>query len=131
MPRLGERTGGSHDQAASNTPTRAASSTGRRSAEPAPSGGERVGAVHTRRQRWVTALPRLVPKRDRSAEAFLPAKSRPRTARRRTRCDAVLVAVTEWTENGESARAIGERLGVTSRSVVRYRNVCRDRALIA
>jgi hypothetical protein len=34
-------------------------------------------------------------------------------------------------EAGESARSIGERLGVTSRSVVRYRNVCRDRALIA
>jgi hypothetical protein len=47
------------------------------------------------------------------------------------RCDAVLTAVAEWTENGESARAIGERLGVTSRSVVRYRNVCRERALIA
>ena len=47
------------------------------------------------------------------------------------RCDAILYAVARWTEDGESARAIGKRLGVTSRSVVRYRNVCRDRALIA
>ena len=48
-----------------------------------------------------------------------------------TRSDAVLTAVARWTEEGESARRIGERLGVTRRSVVRYRNVCRDRALIA
>lgn len=67
-----------------------------------------------------------------SADAFLSGEvaAEDRTTTR-TRCDAVLVAVAEWTENGESARAIGERLGVTSRSVVRYRNVCRDRALIA
>lgn len=48
-----------------------------------------------------------------------------------TRSDAILTAVARWTDDGESARDIGERLGVTSRSVVRYRNVCRDRALIA
>ena len=47
------------------------------------------------------------------------------------RCDAILHAVARWTEDGESARQIGDRLGVTSRSVVRYRNVCRDKALIA
>lgn len=47
------------------------------------------------------------------------------------RCDAILDAVARWTEDGQSARAIGKRLGVTSRSVVRYRNVCRERALIA
>ena len=67
-----------------------------------------------------------------SADAFLPgevAAADRMTAR--TRSDAVLMSVAEWTENGESARAIGERLGVTSRSVVRYRNVCRDKALIA
>ena len=45
--------------------------------------------------------------------------------------DAVLSAVAEWTQHGESARVIGQRLGVTRRTVVRYRNVCRDRALIA
>ena len=48
-----------------------------------------------------------------------------------TRSDAILAAVARWTEEGESAREIGDRLGVASRSVVRYRNVCRDRALIA
>lgn len=47
------------------------------------------------------------------------------------RCDAIITAVARWTDEGESARQIGERLGVTRRSVVRYRNVCRDRALIA
>lgn len=67
-----------------------------------------------------------------SADAFLPGEvSAADRTTARTRCDAVLMAVAEWTENGESARAIGERLGVTPRSVVRYRNVCRDRALIA
>jgi hypothetical protein len=43
----------------------------------------------------------------------------------------ILATVARWTEDGDSARQIGERLGVTSRTVVRYRNVCRDRALIA
>jgi DNA-binding NarL/FixJ family response regulator len=47
------------------------------------------------------------------------------------RSNAILTAVAEWTDAGESARQIGERLGVASRTVVRYRNVCRDRALIA
>jgi hypothetical protein len=47
------------------------------------------------------------------------------------RSDAILTAVAKWTEDGESARQIGDRLGVTSRSIVRYRNVCRDRALTA
>jgi DNA-binding NarL/FixJ family response regulator len=47
------------------------------------------------------------------------------------RSDAILTAVARWTEDGESARQIGDRLGVASRTVVRYRNVCRDRALIA
>ena len=67
-----------------------------------------------------------------SADAFLPGEvtAADRTTSR-TRCDAVLMSVAEWTENGESARAIGRRLGVTSRSVVRYRNVCRERAILA
>jgi hypothetical protein len=67
-----------------------------------------------------------------SADEFMPGEvaAADRTTSR-IRCDAVLTAVAEWTENGESARTIGERLGVTSRSVVRYRNVCRERALIA
>ena len=67
-----------------------------------------------------------------SADAFLPGEiaDADRTTAR-TRCDALLVAVAEWTENGESAREIGHRLGVTSRSVVRYRNVCRERAILA
>lgn len=67
-----------------------------------------------------------------SADDFLPGEvaAADRTTSR-MRCDAVLVAVAEWTEDGESARQIGERLGVTSRSVVRYRNVCREQALIA
>jgi DNA-binding NarL/FixJ family response regulator len=47
------------------------------------------------------------------------------------RSDPILAAVARWTADGESARQIGERLGVTSRSVVRYRNVCRDRAILA
>jgi DNA-binding NarL/FixJ family response regulator len=47
------------------------------------------------------------------------------------RSDAILTAVAEWTDKGDSAREIGQRLGVASRTVVRYRNVCRDRALIA
>lgn len=67
-----------------------------------------------------------------SADDFLPAEV---VALDRgtwlTRSDAILSAVARWTEAGESARDIGARLGVTSRSVVRYRNVCRDRALIA
>lgn len=45
--------------------------------------------------------------------------------------DTILATVARWTEDGDSARQIGERLGVTRRTVVRYRNVCRDRALIA
>lgn len=67
-----------------------------------------------------------------SADEFLPGDiaAADRTTSR-IRCDAVLTAVAEWTENGESARAISERLGVTRRSVVRYRNVCRDRAILA
>lgn len=67
-----------------------------------------------------------------SADAFLPGEvaAADRTTSR-MRCDAVLLAVAAWTENGESARAIGRRLGVTSRSVVRYRNVCRERAILA
>jgi hypothetical protein len=67
-----------------------------------------------------------------SADAFLPGEvaAADRTTAR-TRSDVILTAVARWTDAGESARAIGERLGVTSRSVVRYRNVCRERALIA
>ena len=67
-----------------------------------------------------------------SADAFLPGEvaAADRTTSR-IRCDAILYAVARWTEDGESAKQIGERLGVTSRSVVRYRNVCRDRALTA
>jgi DNA-binding NarL/FixJ family response regulator len=67
-----------------------------------------------------------------SADAFLPGEvaAADRTTSR-TRSNAVLTAIARWTEDGDSARQIGERLGVTSRSVVRYRNVCRDKALIA
>lgn len=67
-----------------------------------------------------------------SADAFLPGEvAAADCTTSRMRCDAVLMSVAEWTENGESARAIGRRLGVTSRSVVRYRNVCRERAILA
>jgi DNA-binding NarL/FixJ family response regulator len=45
--------------------------------------------------------------------------------------EAVLTAVAQWTEKGETARAIGTRLGVTRRSVNRYRSKCRARSLIA
>jgi len=67
-----------------------------------------------------------------SADEFLPGEvaAADRTTSR-IRCDAILVAVAEWTANGETARAIGDRLGVTRRSVSRYRAVCRERALIA
>jgi DNA-binding transcriptional regulator LsrR (DeoR family) len=47
------------------------------------------------------------------------------------RSDAVLTAVATWTEKGDTARVIGERLGVTRRSVNRYRAKCRDQALTA
>jgi hypothetical protein len=47
------------------------------------------------------------------------------------RSDAILAAVARWTEDGDPAWLIGQRLGVTSRSVVRYRNVCREQALTA
>lgn len=53
------------------------------------------------------------------------------TGTRLNRSEAILTAVARWTDEGETARQIGERLGVTRRSVVRYRNVCRERALIA
>jgi DNA-binding NarL/FixJ family response regulator len=47
------------------------------------------------------------------------------------RSDAILTAVATWTEKGNTAREIGERLGVTRRSVNRYRSKCRARSLIA
>lgn len=48
-----------------------------------------------------------------------------------TRSEPILKAVAEWTNNGDSARTIGGRLGVSTRAVARYRQVCRDRAFIA
>jgi hypothetical protein len=43
------------------------------------------------------------------------------------RSAVVLDAVESWTARGESAREIGSRLGVTSRTVVRLRRACRQR----
>lgn len=45
------------------------------------------------------------------------------------RSDTVIEAVAKWTEDG--TRAISDRLGVTRRSVNRYRAVRRARELIA
>lgn len=45
----------------------------------------------------------------------------------RGRSDAILNAVAQWTEDGESARQIGLRLGVTGRTVSRLRARCRER----
>jgi hypothetical protein len=44
----------------------------------------------------------------------------------RGRCDALLDAVAQWTNDGESARQIGYRLGVTARTVSRLRVRCRE-----
>ncbi len=66
-----------------------------------------------------------------SADDFLPPDVVARDRGWLNRSDAILRAVARWTDDGESACQIGERLGVTSKSVVRYRKVCRDRALIA
>ena len=45
----------------------------------------------------------------------------------RGRSDAILSAVARWTEDGETARQIGLRLGVTRRTVNRLRARCRER----
>jgi WhiB family redox-sensing transcriptional regulator len=45
----------------------------------------------------------------------------------RGRSDAILSAVARWTEDGETARQIGVRLGVTRRTVNRLRARCRER----
>lgn len=45
----------------------------------------------------------------------------------RGRSDAILNAVAQWTEDGESARQIGLRLGVAGRTVNRLRARCRER----
>lgn len=47
-----------------------------------------------------------------------------------TRSEPILKAVAGWTNNGDSARTIGGRLGVSTRAVARYRQVCRDRSSI-
>lgn len=45
----------------------------------------------------------------------------------RGRSEAILNAVARWTEDGETARQIGLRLGVTRRTVNRLRARCRER----
>ena len=47
----------------------------------------------------------------------------------RGRSDAILRAVKQWTDDGETARQIGYRLGVTRRTVNRLRATCRERAV--
>lgn len=63
-----------------------------------------------------------------TAEDFIPAEvvSLDRTWGR-GRSDAILRAVAEWTEDGQTARQIGLRLGVTRRTVNRLRAQCRAR----
>jgi Transcription factor WhiB len=65
-----------------------------------------------------------------TADDFIPAEvvSLDRTWGR-GRSDAILRAVKQWTEDGETARQIGYRLGVTRRTVNRLRATCRERAL--
>lgn len=48
----------------------------------------------------------------------------------RGRSDAILRAVAEWTENGDTGRVIAWRLGVTRRTVNRLRARCRNRAVV-
>ena len=45
----------------------------------------------------------------------------------RGRSDAILNAVERWTDDGQTARQIGLRLGVTRRTVNRLRARCRER----
>lgn len=45
----------------------------------------------------------------------------------RGRSEAILNAVARWTDDGETARQIGLRLGVTRRTVNRLRARCRER----
>lgn len=47
----------------------------------------------------------------------------------RGRSEAILRAVKQWTDDGETARQIGYRLGVTRRTVNRLRATCRERAV--
>jgi hypothetical protein len=47
----------------------------------------------------------------------------------RGRSEAILHAVAKWTADGETARQIGYRLGVTRRTVNRLRATCRERAV--
>jgi WhiB family redox-sensing transcriptional regulator len=63
-----------------------------------------------------------------AAEDFIPAEvvSLDRTWGR-GRSDAILNAVARWSEDGETARQIGLRLGVTRRTVNRLRARCRER----
>ncbi len=63
-----------------------------------------------------------------AAEDFIPAEvvSLDRTWGR-GRSDAILNAVARWSEDGETARQIGLRLGVTRRTVCRLRARCRER----
>jgi DNA-binding NarL/FixJ family response regulator len=65
-----------------------------------------------------------------TAEDFIPAEvvSLDRTWGR-GRSEAILNAVAKWTNDGETARQIGYRLGVTRRTVNRLRATCRERAV--
>jgi hypothetical protein len=65
-----------------------------------------------------------------TAEDFIPAEvvSLDRTWGR-GRSEAILRAVRQWTDDGETARQIGYRLGVTRRTVNRLRATCRERAV--
>lgn len=65
-----------------------------------------------------------------TVEDFIPAEvvSLDRTWGR-GRSQAILDAVAKWTDDGESARQIGYRLGVTRRTVNRLRATCRERAV--
>ncbi|MDQ1710803.1 MAG: hypothetical protein QOE45_253 [Frankiaceae bacterium] len=65
-----------------------------------------------------------------NAEDFIPAEvvSLDR-AWGRGRSDAILRAVKQWTDDGETARQIGYRLGVTRRTVNRLRATCRERVM--
>lgn len=65
-----------------------------------------------------------------AAEDFIPAEVVSAGTRwGRGRSDAILRAVAQWTDNGESGRQIATRLGVTRRTVNRLRATCRERAV--
>jgi AcrR family transcriptional regulator len=88
------------------------------------------GMTHAARQAWRVANNIAEPLV--SAEDFLPTDVVVADQGRwLARSDTIIEAVGKWTEDGETARAIGDRLGVTRRSVNRYRAVCRARSLIA